>query len=315
MVSPQARREAVLVMQVEVELSQRRACGLMELYRATCRYRKRRSEDQSLRVRLRELAETRRRFGYRRLQILLQREGWQVNHKRVYRLYVEEKLSLRRKRGRKRSTVRQPLPAAMAANQVWSVDFMSDTLSSGRRFRTLNIVDDYTRECLAIEVDTSLGGMRVVRVLEELKRQRGLPRQIRSDNGPEFVSRAVDQWAYEQGLQWHTIQPGRPMENGYVESFNGRFRDECLNENWFTSLADAREKIEQWRQDYNQARPHSSLQYRTPMEFAQQSASFYGDKVGEGASNAGPFPHTSIPATNGGCWGEQKPEKVSLSLD
>ena len=207
----------------------------MELYRATCRYRKRRSEDQPLRVRLRELAEARRRFGYRRLQILLEREGWQVNHKRVYRLYVEEKLSLRRKRGRKRGTVRQPLPAAVAANQVWSVDFMSDTLSSGRRFRTLNIVDDYTRECLAIEVDTSLGGVRVVRVLEELKQRRGLPRQIRSDNGPEFVSRAVDQWAYEQGLQWHTIQPGRPMENGYVESFNGRFRDECLNENWFSS--------------------------------------------------------------------------------
>src|SRR5580704_5707541 len=314
-VSPQARREAALVMQVEVDLSQRRACGLMELYRATCRYRKRRSEDQPLRVRLRELAETRRRFGYRRLQILLEREGWQVNHKRVYRLYVEEKLSLRRKRGRKRSTVRQPLPAAMAANQVWSVDFMSDTLSSGRRFRTLNIVDDYTRECLAIEVDTSLSGVRVVRVLEELKHKRGLPRQIRSDNGPEFVSHAVDQWAYEQGLQWHTIQPGRPMENGYVESFNGRFRDECLNENWFGSLADAREKIAQWKQDYNELRPHSSLQYRTPMEFAQQSASFYVDEVGEEASNAGLFPHTSIPATNRGHWGEQKPEKVSLSLD
>jgi putative transposase len=153
-----------------------------------------------------------------------------VNHKRIYRLYVEEKLSLRRKRGRKRGRVRQPLPEAVAANQVWSVDFMSDALSSGRRFRTLNIVDDYTRECLAIEVDTSLGGVRVVRVLEELKQRRGLPRQIRSDNGPEFVSRAVDQWAYEQGLQWHTIQPGRPMENDYVESFNGRFRDElCLS--------------------------------------------------------------------------------------
>jgi putative transposase len=287
----------------------------MELYRATCRYRKRRSEDQPLRVRLRELAEARRRFGYRRLQILLEREGWQVNHKRVYRLYVEEKLSLRRKRGRKRSTVRQPLPAAVAANQVWSVDFTSDTLSSGRRFRTLNIVDDYTRECLAIEVDTSLGGVRVVRVLEELKHSRGLPRQIRSDNGPEFVSRAVDQWAYEQGLQWHTIQPGRPMENGYVGSFNGRFRDECLNENWFSSLADAREKIAQWKQDYNELRPHSSLQYRTPMEFAQQSASFYVDEVGEGASNASPFPHTSIPAMNSVGGGEQKPEKVSLSLD
>jgi putative transposase len=313
-VSPQAQREAVLVMQVEVELSQRRACGLMDLYRATCRYRQRRSEDQSLRVRLRELAEARRRFGYRRLHILLEREGWEVNHKRVYRLYVEEKLSLRRKRGRKRGTVRQPLPAAVAPNQVWSVDFMSDALSSGRRFRTLNIVDDYTRECLAIEVDTSLGGVRVVRVLEELRHSRGLPRQIRSDNGPEFVSRAVDQWAFEQGLHWHTIQPGRPMENGYVESFNGRFRDECLNENWFSSLADAREKIEQWRQDYNEARPHSSLQYRTPMEFAQQSASFYLDEVGTGASNAGPFPHTPIPAMKSVGGGEQKPEKVSLSL-
>src|SRR5271167_3490576 len=297
-VSPQARREAVLVMQVEVELSQRRSCGLMELYRATCRYRQRRGEDQPLRVRLRELAEARRRFGYRRLQILLEREGWQVNHKRVYRLYVEEKLSLRRKRGRKRGTVRQPLPAAVAANQVWSVDFMSDTLSSGRRFRTLNIVDDYTRECLAIEVDTSLGGVRVVRVLEELKHSRGLPRQIRSDNGPEFVSRAVDQWAYEQGLQWHTIQPGRPMENGYVESFNGRFRDECLNENWFSSLADARQKIEQWKQDYHQLRPHSSLQYRTPTEFAAQSAAIFDrTDVGQEASNAGPLPHTPIPAT------------------
>ena len=300
------RREAVLVMQVEVELSQRRACGLMGLYRATCRYRKRRCEDERLRARLRELAEARRRFGYRRLQILLEREGWQVNHKRVYRLYVEEKLSLRRKRGRKRSLVRQPLPAAVAANQMWSVDFMSDTLSSGRRFRTLNIVDDYTRECLAIEVDTSLGGMRVVRVLEELKRQRGLPRQIRSDNGPEFVSRAVDQWAYEQRLQWHTIQPGRPMENSYVESFNGRFRDECLNENWFSSLADAREKIEQWRQDYNEARPHSSLQYRTPMEFAKQSASFYVDEMGERISNAGPFPHTSHPRYEQRQWGRTK---------
>jgi putative transposase len=191
----------------------------------------------------------------------------------VYRLYVEEKLALWRKRGRKRSTVRQPLPGAVAANQVWSVDFMTDALSSGRRFRTLNIVDDYTRECLAIEVDTSLGGMRVVRVLEELKQRRGLPRQIRSDNGPEFVSRTVDQWAYEQGLQWHTIQPGRPMENGYVESFNGRFRDECLNEE----------------------PPHSSLQYRTPVEFAAQAAGFYRNEVGQDASHAGPLPHTPAP--------------------
>jgi putative transposase len=320
-VSPETRREAVLVMQVEEELSQRRACGLMELYRATCRYRSRRPADGRLRVRLRELAEQRRRFGYRRLHILLEREGWQVNHKRVYRLYVEEKLSLRRKRGRKRSGVRQPLPEPVAANQAWSVDFMTDALSSGRRFRTLNIVDDYTRECLAIEVDTSLGGQRVVRVLEQLKRRRGLPRQIRSDNGAEFVSRAVDQWAYEQGLHWHTIQPGRPMENGYVESFNGRFRDECLNENWFTDLADAREKIAQWKQDYNQARPHSALGYRTPEEFAKVAATGCGkDAGGARLENASRFP---LSPSLDGCekvstavvLETNNPEKVSLSLD
>jgi len=302
-------------MQVEVELSQRRACGLMGMHRATCRYRQRRVDDKGLRTRLRELAEVRRRFGYRRLQVLLAREGWQVNHKRVYRLYVEEKLSLRRKRGRKRSAVRQPLAEPVTANQVWSVDFMTDALSSGRRFRTLNIVDDYTRECLAIEVDTSLGGMRVVRVLEELKQRRGLPRQIRSDNGPEFLSRAVDQWAYEQGLQWHTIQPGRPMENAYVESFNGRFRDECLNENWFSDLADAREKIAAWMHVYNGSRPHSALGYRTPAEFRAQAESFYGAGVGQGTSNAGPLPHPPIPAKQDVAWGEHNTEKVSLSLD
>lgn len=316
------RREAVLVMQVEIELSQRRACGLIELVRGTCRYRRRRVEDPRLRLRLRELAEARRRFGYRRLQVLLEREGWQVNHKRVYRLYVEEKLSLRRKRGRKRSTVRQPLAGPVAANQAWSVDFMTDALSSGRRFRMLNIVDDYTRECLAIEVDTSLGGARVVRVLEELKTRRGLPQQIRSDNGPEFVSRAVDQWAYEQGLRWHTIQPGRPMENGYVESFNGRFRDECLNENWFTDLSDAREKIAEWRQDYNQARPHSALGYRTPEEFAQNAAAGGCGKDGGRAAleNAARFP---LSHSLDGCGHQprsamletQNLENVSLSLD
>lgn len=319
--SPQLQREAVLVMQVEV--SQRRACGLMEVHRGTCRYRaKRRAEDQRLRTRLRELAEARRRFGYRRLQVLLGREGWRVNHKRVYRLYVEEKLGLRRKRGRKRSGVRQPLPEPTGANQVWSVDFMSDALSWGRRFRTLNIVDDYTREALAIEVDTSLGGVRVVRVFEELKRRRGLPRQIRSDNGPEFVSRAVDQWAYENGVGWHYIQPGRPMENGYVESFNGRLRDECLNENWFLDLAEAREKIEAWRQDYNRCRPHSALGYQTPEEFAKKVATRGCGKDGGGAAleNASRFPLS--PSLDGGgnpsssaMLATPNPEKVSLSLD
>jgi putative transposase len=292
------RREAVLVMQLEVGVSQRRACGLMEMDRGTCRYRRRRNEDPGLRTRLRELAETRRRFGYRRLQVLLLREGWQVNHKRVYRLYVEEKLGLRRKRGRKRSGVRQPLLEPTGANQTWSVDFMTDALSSGRRFRTLNIVDDFTREALAIEVDTSLGGQRVARVLDDLKMKRGLPRQIRSDNGPEFTSRALDQWTYEHGLRWHYIQPGRPMENGYVESFNGRLRDECLNENWLCSLAEARATIEAWRQDYNQSRPHSALGYRTPEEFAKSAA----------AGGCGSQPVSAMLET-------QNSENASLSLD
>jgi putative transposase len=173
------------------------------------------------------------------------------------------RLSLRRKRGRKRSRVRQPLPEAVAANQMWSVDFMTDALSSGRKFCILNVVDDYTRECLAIEVDTSLGGVRVVRVLEELKQRHGLRRQIRSDNVRTT-----------EGLEWHAIQPGRPMENGYVESFNGRFRDEGLNENWFRDLADARTKIDDWQQTTTRRRPHSSLQYRTPKEFTAEAASW-----------------------------------------
>jgi putative transposase len=315
------RQEAVLAMQVEAGVSQRRACGLMEVDRGTCRYRRRRREDGHLRTRLRELAETRRRFGYRRLQVLLLREGWQVNHKRIYRLYVEEKLGLRRKRGRKRSGVRQPLVEPTGANQVWSIDFMTDALSSGRRFRTLNIVDDYTRECLAIEVDTSLSGARVVRVLEELKVRRGLPRQIRSDNGPEFTSRALDQWAYEDGIRWHYIQPGRPMENGYVESFNGRLRDECLNENWFLDLAEARRIIEAWRQDYNQCRPHSALGYRTPEEFAKSAAGDCGKDGGRAAlENASRFP---LSHSLDGCGNQPvtamlenpNPENVSLRLD
>jgi putative transposase len=314
-------REAVLVMQVEVRVSQRRACGLIEVHRASCRYRRRRSEDPGLPTRLRELAEIRRRFGYRRLQVLLLREGWRANHKRIYRLYVEEKLGLRRKRGRKRSGARQPLVEPTRANQVWSLDFMTDALSSGRRFRTLNIVDDYTREAVAIEVDTSLGGLRVARVLEELKKQRGLPGHIRSDNGPEFTSRALDQWAYEHGIRWHYIQPGRPMENGYVESFNGRLRDECLNENWFADLAEARETIEDWRQDYNRCRPHSALGYRTPEEFAKSAAGGCGKDGGPAAlENASRFP---LSHSRDGCGNQpgsamletQNSEKVSLSLD
>ena len=306
------------MMRSEVTVSERRACGLIEMHRGTCRYQPRRSEDPRLRERLRELAAARRRFGYRRLTVLLKREGFQVNHKRVYRLYVEEKLGLRRKRGRRRmptAAARVPLKLPLRSDEVWTMDFTQDAFASGRKFRTLNLMDGFTRYALRIEVDTSLPGLRVVRVLEELKGQGRKPEAIVIDNGTEFTSQVVDQWAYENQVHLHFITPGRPMENGFIESFNGKFRDECLNENWFIDLRDARQKIEDWRCDYNQVRPHSALGYRTPEEFAAQAASFYRDGVGQEASNAGPLPHTPIPATETGMWSEQKPEKVSLSLD
>ena len=302
-------------MRSEVAVSERRACGLIGLYRGTYRYRARGSEDERLRQRLRELAHQFRRYGYRRLHDRLVRQGWRVNHKRVCRLYRLEGLQVRKRRRKRCAGVpRLPLPAPTAANQVWSLDFMADTLSSGRKLRTLNVTDDYTRECLAIEVDTSLPGARVVRVLERLVGERGRPRQIRTDNGPEFAGRELDQWCFAQSVEHHFIQPGKPMQNGYIESFNGKFRDECLNENWFVSLSDARQIIEPWRRYYNQERPHSALGYRTPEEFATEMKSFDRNGVGQGTSNAGPLPHTPIPATPDQR-GEQKPEKVSLSLD
>lgn len=257
----------------ETELSERRACGLIGVDRGSARYRPRGSDDGGLRRRLRELALERRRFGYRRLHVLLVREGWPVNHKRVYRVYRAEGLRVEeRKRKRRAARERVPLAAPVRANQGWSMDFMADALATGRRLRTLNIVDEYTREALVIEVDTSLPGARVVRVLEELKRQGRKPEWIVTDNGPEFTGNKLDQWAYENGVRLETIRPGRPMENGYIESFNGKMREECLNENWFTDLADARERIEAWRVDYNTQRPHSALGYQTPVEFAQRAA-------------------------------------------
>lgn len=252
-------------------VSERRACGLLEVWRSSWRYRRRRTDDPVLRERLRELAQQRRRFGYRRLHVLLRRAGWAVNHKRVYRLYREEGLVVRRrKRKRGAGLARVPLGAPTRAHQGWSMDFLTDELARGRRFRLLTIVDDYTREALAIEVDTSLPGERVRRVLEQLVESRGRPEWIVTDNGPEFTGRVLDQWAFEQGVRLHFITPGKPVENAYVESFNGKLRDECLNENWFESLAEARGVVEAWRVDYNQARPHSALGYRTPEEFAAE---------------------------------------------
>ncbi len=296
-----------------VQISERRACGLMLVVRGTCRYTAviRQSNDE-LRQKLRELAMVRRRFGYRRLHALLRREGLAVNHKRVYRLYVQEQLWVRKRNRKRRIAVpRVPMLAPTDVNQVWSMDFVSDALASGRRFRTLNITDDYSREAPAIEVDTSLGGVRVTRVLDRLKVERGLPRQIRSDNGPEFIGKAVEQWAYKNNVDWHFIEPGKPIENAYVESFNARFRDECLNENWFLGLTDARQEIEVWRQDYNQRRPHSSLGYRTPEEFAQlkaQSGGKDGDKTALENAPRFPLSHHS----GGGCVTLSNPPELSL---
>ena len=226
-------------------------------------------QTEVLRQRLRELAAERPRYGYRRLHVLLVREGHAVNHKRIHRLYREEGLAVRRRlRKRVCRGQRRPLLRADRLNQAWSMDFMGDTLSSGRTFRTLNIVDQYSRECLALEVDSSLPGQRVVRVLDRLAAERGLPEVLVIDNGPEFTGKTLDLWAYEHRVHLHFIQPGRPIQNAFVESFNGRFRDECLNQHWFTSLGDARAHIEAWRDDYNTRRPHSGLGHRTPIEFA-----------------------------------------------
>lgn len=263
------RREAALAMAVEYGLSQRRACGLMTVWRSTCRYRGRPRENDSILARLRQLAVERPRFGYRRLHVMLRRQGFWVNHKRVHRLYRLEGLSLRKRSRKRRGGRIGRLSPAVRRNERWSIDFVSDSLASGTRFRSLTIVDDWSRECPAIEVDTSITGARVVRVLERITQERGLPEVIVSDNGPEFISKALDRWSYDRGVKLHLIQPGKPTQNAYVESFNGKFRDECLNEHWFTTLLDAREKIERWRKEYNRERPHTSLGDRTPEEFVR----------------------------------------------
>ena len=248
MVTPAARRQAAGWLRRRFAVSVRRACRALELAESTDPYRSCRTEPEGLRARLLELAAERPRFGYRRLHILLVREGWTVNHKRIQRMYREEKLAVRRKR-RKRvtQTARQPKVMPEGPNERWPVDFMADSLATGRGFRTLNVVDDFIRECLAIEVDTSLSGERVTRVLEWAIEQRGKPISLVMDNGPEFAGRALDAWAYRHGIRLDFIRPGKPIENCFVESFNGKFRDECLNQHWFVALDDARHEIEKWR--------------------------------------------------------------------
>jgi len=256
--------------------SQRRACRLIEVDPKTVR-RTATPDAPEIRERLRQLAGERCRFGYRRLGILLERGGTRMNHKRLYRLYRDEGLSVRRRRGRKRATgTRAPMAIPQGPNQRWSLDFVADALSWGRRFRVLAVVDDFTREALCLVVDTSIGGARVVRELEAVIARRGRPAMIVSDNGTELTSRAVLDWTNRSGVEWHYIAPGKPTQNAFVESFNGRFRDECLNEEVFTSLAEARAVIERWRLDYNQMRPHSAHGGLTPQAALLRSA---GDRL------------------------------------
>lgn len=269
MVTPAARRSVVTYLQENHRLSQRQACSIAGISRSSYRYQEKPKNDDEIRSRLRELAQQRRRFGAPRLQSLLRREGYLINHKRTERLYREEGLSLRLKKRKKRAShLRVILDRPDRINQHWSMDFVSDSLFTGRRFRVLTVVDDFSRECPVLEVDHSLTGQRVARVLDRLLLTRGLPAVITVDNGPEFISKALDLWAFENKVKLRFIQPGKPTQNAYIESFNGKFRDECLNEHVFVNLKKAQELIETWRQDYNMNRPHSSLGEVPPEEFA-----------------------------------------------
>ena len=251
--------------------TERRACRLIGVDRTAFQYQPKRDADDAVRARLHELANERRRFGYRRLAIMLRRDGLKMNLKKVYRLYREERLTVRKRGGRKRALgTRAPMTIPQGANQRWSLDFVSDALNDGRRFRILNVVDDFTRECLTSLLDTSLSGVRVIRELDRLCELHGRPAMIVSDNGTELTSHAVLGWVEATGIEWHYIAPGKPVQNAFVESFNGRLRDECLNEHVFRSLHDARDLVEAWRIDYNTVRPHSSLDGLAPSVFANR---------------------------------------------
>lgn len=262
------RRHVVEKIQAAAGISERRAVRFTGFPRSTIRYQSVREPQEALRVRIRELADQRKRWGYRMIHTVLRREGWPVNRKRVQRLYREEGLAVRRRGKKRRSQAPRPVREPICGRNVrWSMDFVSDTLSSGRRFRCLTIIDEFSRECLSIHVAHSIPAARVIEVLEWLREERGLPAVIVTDNGSEFTSRAFDAWAYARGVKIDFIQPGKPVQNAFIESFNGTLRDDCLNLHWFLSLRDAQTTIEDWRRDYNEFRPHSSLGGLTPSEY------------------------------------------------
>jgi putative transposase len=279
--------------------SERRVCGLMGMAASSYRYERTRS-DEPLRTRLVELAREKPRFGYRRLHVLLRRSGERVNHKRLHRIYCEAGLRIRRKKRKHCVREGKPLVARTAANQEWAVDFAHDAVACGRAIRVLSVVDAYTRECLALEVDTSFASRRVTRVLEQIVSERGVPQAIRCDNGPELTSRHFLAWCVERQIELLHIQPGKPTQNARIESFHGRLREECLAVSWFQNLFDARHKIAAWRVEYNEERPHSSLGYKTPREFAAQAAGFETAVREARDSDAIPCPSRSpIPAQTG----------------
>jgi len=287
-------------MREKYAFSERRACGLMLLAVATYRYRSQRS-DEPLRTKLVELAQEKPRFGYRRLHVLLRRDGEHVNHKRLHRIYCEAGLRIRRKKRKHCVREGKPLVARTSANQEWALDFAHDAVACGRAIRVLSVVDAYTRECLALEVDTSFASRRVTRVLEAIVNERGVPQAIRCDNGPELTSRHFLAWCVERQIELLHIQPGKPTQNARIESFHGRLREECLNLSWFQNLFDARRKIAAWRKEYNEERPHSSLGYQTPKEFAAaQAGGFYTAEREARDSDVIPCPSRSpIPAQTG----------------
>ena len=248
----------------------KRSCSVVGLQRSVWYYKAHGRDDTAIRLRIREIAEVRVRYGIERIFILLRREGWKDNHKRVYRIYKEEGLNLRNKRPRRNKSAahRQERPVASTLHECWSMDFVSDQLFNGRRFRALTVVDNYSRKCLAIYANQSIKGQDVVNIVNQIvETEMSLPKRIQVDNGTEFISKALDRWAYENRVTLDFSRPGKPTDNPFIESFNGSFRDECLNVNWFLSLMDAQDKIHQWKWEYNHFRPHSSLNGMTPIEF------------------------------------------------
>ncbi len=270
---PAQKRKVALQLSRDYKVSVRKSCRVMMLGQSGMYYKAHRRDDQALRQRMKEIADTRVRYGHERIFILLRREGWRDNHKRTYRVYIEEGLNLRSKRPRRSKSAANRLerPTNTGLYECFSMDFVSDALFDGKKFRALTVVDNYSRECLAIYVGQSLKGADVVYVLNQIKMLRNIvPKKIQTDNGSEFISKEMDKWAYENKVTMHYSRPGKPTDNPYVESFNGSFRDECLNAHWFLSLKDAKDKIEIWRKDYNEYRPHSSLKQLTPVEFIEQ---------------------------------------------